>query len=245
MAESARFKDFPEDQAAIADGFASIIEKTLDTIQQECKKEFTAYLRAEQIGDLPSARAGHQAQIKEFTTNLQAEQMGAMQSTRADHQVQLAAVEAQLRLLRAEIQELQLDCDKMRLQHLEQRGKKLDLKMFEVSNHLTATIGRHTCVRCCSNAARKCARCGQVYYCCRDCQVKDWPLRRITCLEYELKATHTVVCAKQTLQTSPCKLGLPNNMHGGAFAHVPNVVFLNFIGSCCVTTQKLKFKRGF
>ncbi|KAH8295992.1 hypothetical protein KR054_000123 [Drosophila jambulina] len=41
----------------------------------------------------------------------------------------------------------------------------------------------HSCATCQAKAKKKCANCKQVYYCSRDCQLKDWPQHKTACLE--------------------------------------------------------------
>ncbi|XP_017109543.2 zinc finger MYND domain-containing protein 10 homolog [Drosophila bipectinata] len=41
----------------------------------------------------------------------------------------------------------------------------------------------HHCATCQAKAKKKCANCKQVHYCSRDCQLKDWPQHKTTCMK--------------------------------------------------------------
>ncbi|KAH8239290.1 hypothetical protein KR032_002867 [Drosophila birchii] len=41
----------------------------------------------------------------------------------------------------------------------------------------------NSCATCQAKAKKKCANCKQIYYCSRDCQLKDWPQHKTTCLQ--------------------------------------------------------------
>lgn len=49
------------------------------------------------------------------------------------------------------------------------------------SAEAAANATEHQCARCEKVAYKKCFQCKQEYYCCRECQVADWPLHKEQC----------------------------------------------------------------
>ncbi len=43
--------------------------------------------------------------------------------------------------------------------------------------------GMKCCGNCKKEAIKKCSRCEAVYYCCRECQVNDWPNHKGLCFQ--------------------------------------------------------------
>ncbi|KAH8315709.1 zinc finger MYND domain-containing protein 10 homolog [Drosophila kikkawai] len=61
-----------------------------------------------------------------------------------------------------------------------------DLKLGEPQDTQAggdAEPDHNSCAMCQAKAKKKCANCKQVYYCSRDCQLKDWPQHKELCLK--------------------------------------------------------------
>lgn len=48
-------------------------------------------------------------------------------------------------------------------------------------------INSHLCGHCGKSADKKCFKCKLIYYCCRDCQVNDWPNHKLQCQLNDVK----------------------------------------------------------
>lgn len=49
------------------------------------------------------------------------------------------------------------------------------------ADHADGSSTLHECLQCQQAAVKKCFQCKRAYYCCRECQVKDWPRHRVDC----------------------------------------------------------------
>ncbi len=53
------------------------------------------------------------------------------------------------------------------------------LASLECNNEVNS--GKNVCGNCDKEAEKKCSRCEVVYYCCRECQVENWPVHKSQC----------------------------------------------------------------